>query len=121
MVFAIHVSKDTPSFPVDGVISAMLLRSAKRSGIVKQRKLSALKLCAVWLWRQKGHGTKMKEMIIFWDRMKVHFRHHVIQKGKEAPFWVAVSFLTTFGIVRYITYSIRRGKRQEALHPQAQQ
>jgi hypothetical protein len=63
----------------------------------------------------------MNEMFIFWDRMKVHFRHHVIKQGKEAPFWVAISFLTTFGIVRYITYSIRHGKQQEALHPSAQQ
>ncbi len=63
----------------------------------------------------------MHEMFIFWDRMKVHFRHHVIRKGKEAPFWVALSFLVTFGIVRYITYSIRRGKQEAARHPNAPQ
>jgi hypothetical protein len=63
----------------------------------------------------------MNEMFIIWDRLKVHFRHHVIKKGKEAPFWVAISFLVTFGIVRYITYSIRRGKQEAKLHPQAQQ
>jgi hypothetical protein len=63
----------------------------------------------------------MNEMKVFLDRIKVHFRHHVIKKGKEAPFWIALSFMITFAIVRYITYSIRRSKQQAARHPQAQQ
>lgn len=53
-------------------------------------------------------GSILNEIIVFWDRLKVHFRHHVVKKGKEASFWVALSFLVTFSFVRYITFSIRR-------------
>lgn len=63
----------------------------------------------------------MNEIMEFWDRVKVHFSHHVVKKGREASFWVAVSFLTTFGFVRYITYSIRKKNLAARQHPQQAQ
>jgi len=53
-------------------------------------------------------GSVMNEMLTFWERVKVHFHHHVVKKGREASFWVAISFLVTFSFVRYITYTIRK-------------
>lgn len=67
-----------------------------------------------YVWRQKGSGMNIfNEILVFWDRLKVHFHHHVVKKGKEASFWIALAFLVTFGFVRYITFSIRR-KNQAA-------
>ena len=68
-----------------------------------------------YVWRQKGSGMNdiFNEILVFWDRLKVHFRHHVVKKGKEASFWIALAFLVTFGFVRYITFTIRR-KNQSA-------
>ncbi len=63
----------------------------------------------------------MNEFFEVLDRLKVHFNHHVVKKGKEAPFWVALSFTVTFGIVRYITYSIRKKNLATRKHPQAAQ
>ncbi len=65
-------------------------------------------------------GSILNEVLEFWDRIKVHFRHHVVKKGREASFWVALSFLVTFGFVRYITYSIRKKNLANKNHPQAQ-
>ncbi|HEY7347364.1 MAG TPA: hypothetical protein VH599_03520 [Ktedonobacterales bacterium] len=59
----------------------------------------------------------MREIVVFWDRIKVHFSHHVVSEGKEASFWVAVSFLGMFGVVRYITYSIRKKKLTAKKNP----
>ncbi len=62
-------------------------------------------------------GPLLDEIAEFRDRLKVHFRHHVVDTGKVASFWVALSFLVTFGFVRYITYSIRKKKLDEQKHP----
>lgn len=48
------------------------------------------------------------EIAVYWNRLRVHYRHHVVQTGKEASFWVAITFLVTFGAVRGITLRIRR-------------
>src|SRR5579883_401086 len=66
-------------------------------------------------------GSILNEIVVFWDRLKVHFRHHVVKKGREASFWIALSFLVTFGFVRYITYSIRKKNLAAKAHPQAAQ
>lgn len=63
-------------------------------------------------------GSILNEIVVFWDRIRVHFRHHVVKKGKEASFWVALSFLVTFSFVRYITFSIRRKNLAAQKHPQ---
>ncbi len=36
-----------------------------------------------------------------------HYRRHIRGTGREARFLIALAFLITFGIVRFITYSIR--------------
>jgi hypothetical protein len=61
---------------------------------------------------------ELNEILVFWDRLKVHFQHHVVKKGKEASFWIALSFLVTFGFVRYITFSIRRKNLAAQKNPQ---
>jgi hypothetical protein len=66
-------------------------------------------------------GSIMNEILTFWDRLKVHFHHHVVKKGKEASFWIALSFLVTFGFVRYITFSIRKKNLTAREHPQLAQ
>ena len=44
-----------------------------------------------YVWRQKGPGMNIfNEILVFWDRIKVHFHHHVVKKGKEASFWIAL-------------------------------
>ena len=60
-----------------------------------------------------GMNQIVNEIVVYWDRLKVHFHHHVVKKGKEASFWIALAFLVTFGFVRYITFTIRR-KNQAA-------
>ena len=62
-------------------------------------------------------GSILNEIIVFSDRVKVHFRHHVVGKGKEAAFWIAISFLVTFSFVRYITFSIRRKNLEAKADP----
>ncbi len=66
-------------------------------------------------------SSVMNEILTFWDRLKVHFRHHVVKKGKEASFWVALSFLVTFSFVRYITYSIRKKNKAAQADPRLAQ
>jgi hypothetical protein len=63
-------------------------------------------------------GSVLHEIVVFRDRLKVHFRHQVVKKGKEASFWVALSFLVTFSFVRYITFSIRRKNLAAQKNPQ---
>ncbi len=54
-------------------------------------------------------GSLAHEIGVFLGRVRVHFRHHVVeQEGKEASFWIAITFLTTFSFVRFITMRIRR-------------
>jgi hypothetical protein len=36
-----------------------------------------------------------------------HYRTHIRETGREARFLIALAFLVTFGIVRFITYAIR--------------
>ncbi len=36
-----------------------------------------------------------------------HYRRHIRDTGREARFLIALAFLLTFGVVRFITYSIR--------------
>jgi hypothetical protein len=66
-------------------------------------------------------GSILNEIVVFWDRLKVHFRHHVVKRGREASFWIALSFLVTFGFVRYITYSIRKKNLATKKNPQLAQ
>jgi hypothetical protein len=46
----------------------------------------------------------------FWHDIARGYRHHILDAGKEQAFWVLVSFLVTFLIVRAVTYSIRAGR-----------
>ena len=39
--------------------------------------------------------------------VKEHYRRHIRGTGREARFLSALAFLITFGIVRFVTYSIR--------------
>ncbi|HLW03176.1 MAG TPA: hypothetical protein VKT82_31305 [Ktedonobacterales bacterium] len=61
----------------------------------------------------------LHEIGVFGKRLKVHFRHHVIIKGREASFWVAISFLLTFGSVRFITARIRKQGLATQKNPQS--
>ena len=36
-----------------------------------------------------------------------HYRRHIRDTGREARFLIAIAFLLTFAVVRFITYSIR--------------
>lgn len=36
-----------------------------------------------------------------------HYRRQIRRTGREARFLIALAFFITFGIVRFITYSIR--------------
>jgi hypothetical protein len=62
--------------------------------------------------------SPLQELAVFWDRIRVHYRHHVVQPGKEASFWIAFTFLATFGFVRLITLRIRRERLAAQRHPQ---
>jgi hypothetical protein len=62
----------------------------------------------------------LHELGVFGNRVKVHFRHHVIiNSEKEASFWVALSFLMTFGSVRFITTRIRQQNLASQKRPHA--
>ena len=65
-----------------------------------------------------GMNQVVNEIVVYWDRLKVHFHHHVVKKGKEASFWIAIAFLVTFGFVRYITFTIRKKNQAARQHPQ---
>jgi hypothetical protein len=47
----------------------------------------------------------------FWHDIGAGYRHHIVDAGKEQAFWILIAFLTTFVVVRLITYSIHTGRR----------
>lgn len=45
-----------------------------------------------------------------WRDISRAYYRHIVSTGKEQAFWILVSFLVTFFIVRIITHAIRRGR-----------
>ncbi|MBV9593773.1 MAG: hypothetical protein JO147_08265 [Actinobacteria bacterium] len=46
----------------------------------------------------------------FWQDIADVYYRHIVDEGKEQAFWLLVSFLATFVIVRLITHAIRAGR-----------
>ena len=49
-------------------------------------------------------------MADFWRNVAAHYDRDIVAAGKEPQFFILVSFLLTFILVRIITHSIRRGR-----------
>jgi len=49
-------------------------------------------------------------MTRLWHDISRSYTRHIVSTGKEQAFWVLVSFLVTFLVVRAITHSIRSGR-----------
>jgi hypothetical protein len=50
-----------------------------------------------------GHGRFLRDISHAYHR-------HIVLPGKEQAFWILVSFVVTFFVVRLITHAIRRGR-----------
>jgi hypothetical protein len=46
----------------------------------------------------------------FWDDIGRGYERHIVGAGKEQAFWILISFIVTFIIVRIITHAIRAGR-----------
>ena len=46
----------------------------------------------------------------FWHDIHNIYEVHIVHTGKEQAFWLLISFLVTFSIVRIITHAIRAGR-----------
>ena len=49
-------------------------------------------------------------MTQLWHDISRAYTRHIVSTGKEQAFWVLVSFLVTFIVVRTITHAIRNGR-----------
>lgn len=52
----------------------------------------------------------------FFDILPDLYQRHIVDVGKEPQFLVLLAFLLTFSAVRFITHSIRRGRRLPFIH-----
>lgn len=63
-----------------------------------------------------SQGSTPARMSEFFDILPDLYQRHVVDAGKQPQFFVLLAFLATFSLVRFITHSIRAGRRLPFIH-----